>query len=137
MGAKTVVDYNTQNVPQAVQEFQPAAIIDCVGGTSCLGLADRYVTIVGDKTGRESMGGAAIYFWNPQMVARMLLGRAGLGKSYDCVNLEFRKDWLEETLSLDKEKIIIDSTWEFEQVKEAFEKLNTGRARGKVIVNVG
>ena len=136
MGASTVVDYNANDVPDAIKQYKPAAIIDCVGGTTCLGLADRYVTIVGDKTGRSSMGGAAIYLWNPQMVARQLLGRFGLGKSYDCINLEFKKDWLEETLKLDQEKIIIDSTWQFDQVGEAFERLNTGRTRGKVIVKV-
>jgi NADPH:quinone reductase-like Zn-dependent oxidoreductase len=137
IGATSVIDYNTNDVAQAVQQFNPAAIIDCVGGTSCIGLAKRYVTIVGDKTGRDSMGGAAIYLWNPRMVIRTILGRVGIGKSYDCVNLEFRKEWLEETLSLDRSKIIIDSTWEFDQVVEAFAKLNSGRARGKVIIKVG
>ncbi|THX40860.1 GroES-like protein [Aureobasidium pullulans] len=137
MGATRIVDYNTSDVPQAVGEFEPSAIIDCVGGTSCIGLANRYVTIVGDKTGRDSMGGAATYLWNPQMVVRTLLGKIGVGKSYACVNLKFQKEWLEETLSLDREKIIIDSTWEFDQAKEAFAKLNTGRATGKVIVRVG
>lgn len=136
MGASSVVDYNTEDVAQAVQLFSPAAIIDCVGGTSCIGLSKRYVTIVGDKTGRDSMGGAAIYLWNPRMIFRRTLGKVGLGKSYDCVNLEFRKEWLEETLSLDRNKIILDSTWEFDQVVEAFKKLHSGRARGKVIVKV-
>ncbi|KEQ80322.1 GroES-like protein [Aureobasidium pullulans EXF-150] len=116
MGATRVVDYNTSDVTQAVGEFEPSAIIDCVGGTSCIGLANRYVTI---------------------MVVRTLLGKIGVGKSYACVNLKFQKEWLEETLSLDREKIIIDSTWEFDQAKEAFAKLNTGRATGKVIVRVG
>ncbi|CAD0089849.1 unnamed protein product, partial [Aureobasidium vineae] len=136
MGATSVVDYNTSDVAQAIREYGPAAIIDCVGGTSCIDLAKRYVTIVGDKTGRDSMGGAAVYLWNPQMVIRTLLGRMGLGKSYDCVNLEFRKEWLEETESLDRSKIVLDSTWEFDQAGEAFAKLNTGRARGKVVVKV-
>jgi len=136
MGATSVVDYNTEDVAQAVRQFNQAAIIDCVGGTSCIGLAKRYVTIVGDKTGRDSMGGAAIYLWNPKMVIRTVLGKVGLGRSYDCVNLEFCKEWLEETLSLDRSKIILDSTWEFDQVVEAFVKLNSGRARGIVVVKV-
>jgi NADPH:quinone reductase-like Zn-dependent oxidoreductase len=136
MGATFAVDYNTDDVAQAVREYSPAAIIDCVGGTSCVGLAKRYVTIVGDKTGRDSMGGAAIYLWNPKMVIRTLFGRVGLGKSYDCVNLEFRKEWLEETLCLDRSKITIDSTWEYDQVAEAFAKLNSGRARGKVVIKI-
>ena len=82
------------------------------------------------------MGGAAIYLWNPKMVIRTVLGKVGLGQSYDCVNLEFRKEWLEETLDLDRSKIILDSTWEFDQVVEAFAKLSSGRARGKVVVKV-
>lgn len=75
MGATSVVDYNTEDVAQTVRQFNPATIIDCVGGTSCIGLVKRYVTIVGDKTGRDSMGGAAIYFWNPKMVIRTVLGK--------------------------------------------------------------
>ncbi|KAK6000162.1 hypothetical protein QM012_004150 [Aureobasidium pullulans] len=110
MGATSVVDYKTDDVVQAVRDFGPAAIIDCVGGTLCIGLAERYVTIVGDKTGRDSMGGAAIYFWHPKMAIRTILGKIGLGKGYDCVNLEFRKEWLEETLNLDRSNIVIDST---------------------------
>ncbi|KEQ94582.1 hypothetical protein AUEXF2481DRAFT_5478 [Aureobasidium subglaciale EXF-2481] len=115
MGAKHVVDYNTGDVPHAVREYNPAAIIDCVGGTSCVGLAEKYVTI---------------------MTMRTLAGKLGLGQSYECVNLAFRKDWLEETLDLDRSKIIIDSKWEFDQAKDAFAKLNTGRARGKVVVMI-
>ncbi|KAH0173286.1 NAD(P)-binding protein, partial [Aureobasidium melanogenum] len=136
MGATSVVDYKTGDVAQAVRDFGPAAIIDCVGGTSCIGLAKRYVTIVGDKTGRDSVGGAAIYLWNPKMVIRTLLGKMGLGESYDCLNFEFRKEWLEETLNFDRSKIVVDSIWGFDQVREAFAKLNTGRARGKVVVKV-
>lgn len=137
MGANTVVDYASTSVPEAVKKFAPDAIIDCVGVVECLDLAKRYVTIVGDKTSRASMGGAAIYLWYPRMLARMLMGRWGLsGLKYDCVNLEFNKQWLEETLELPHDKIQIDSTWKFEQVKEAFERLNISRARGKVIVTI-
>ncbi|GAB7352680.1 hypothetical protein MBLNU459_g3041t1 [Dothideomycetes sp. NU459] len=137
MGAATVVDYNRGSVAEAVRGFAPDAIIDCVGGTECLGVAKRYVTIVGDKTSRASMGGAMIYLWNPQMLLRNFLGRWGLGLKYDCVNLAFDRGYLEEALRLDKQKIAVDSTFEFDQVREAFERLNTGRTRGKVIVKVG
>lgn len=82
------------------------------------------------------MGGKNIYLWNPQMAIRALLGRAGLGPSYACVNLDFKYPWLEEILSLPKDKIIIDSTFDFNQAREAFDRLNTGRARGKVVVRV-
>ena len=136
MGADDIIDYTSSSVPERVKAFRPDAIVDCVGGTECLGLAKRYVTIVGDKTNRMVMGGAAIYLWNPQMLLRSWLGRAGLGPSYDCVNLDLNKTFLEDTLRLPRDKIVIDSTFGFDQVREAFERLNTGRARGKVIINV-
>ncbi|KAF4548963.1 Zinc-binding dehydrogenase-like protein 5 [Elsinoe fawcettii] len=136
MGADRVVDYTATSVPDAVREFAPDAIMDCVGGTECLGLAKRYVTIVGDKTSRANMGGAATYLWNPQMVIRSWLGRLGLGNSYECVNLEVKSELLEEALRLEQEKIVVDSVFGFGEVREAFERLNTGRARGKVVVKV-
>jgi len=136
MGASDIIDYTTSSVPARVKTFAADAIIDCVGGTECLGLAPRYVTIVGDKTSRMVMGGAAIYLWNPQMLIRSWLGRFGLSYAYDCVNLELKRPFLEETLRLPQDKIIIDSTYEFDQVREAFERLNTGRARGKIVVRV-
>ncbi|KAK2614770.1 hypothetical protein N8I77_001572 [Diaporthe amygdali] len=136
MGASDTIDYTTTSVPDRLRSFAPDVIIDCVGGTECLGIAKRYVTIVGDKINRMLMGGRNIYLWNPQMALRALLGRAGLGPSYACVNLEFKYSYLEEILRLPKDKIIIDSTFNFDQAREAFERLNTGRARGKVVVKV-
>lgn len=136
MGAREVVDYTTTSVRDRVRSFGPDAIIDMVGGTECLGIANRYVTVVGDKTNRMTMGGRNIYLWNPQMLLRALVGRAGLGPSYTCVNLECRTSYLEEVLQLPKDKIIIDSTFDFDHVQEAFERLNTGHARGKVVIKI-
>lgn len=136
MGADEVVDYTTESVAERVRAAKPDAIIDCVGGTECLGIAKRYVTIVGDKTSRATMGGPAIYLYHPRMVWRWAMGRLGWGEVYDCVILEGRKDYLEEATRLPREKIVIDSTFKFEQLKEALERLNTGRARGKVVVEV-
>ncbi|KAH7303521.1 hypothetical protein B0I35DRAFT_446540 [Stachybotrys elegans] len=138
MGADEVVDYTTSNVPAKVKEFGPDAIIDCVGGADCVGLAKRYVTIVGDKvsTDRVSMGGRYTYAFNPQMLWRAILGRLYLGPSYTCINLEYKYSWLKESLTVPKDKIHVDSTFDFSQVREAFERLNTGRAQGKVIIQV-
>lgn len=62
LGADEVVDYTKQNVREAVKKFKPDAIIDNVGGTDCVGLSKRYITIVGDKTGRTTMGGPLTYY---------------------------------------------------------------------------
>ncbi|KAK4621663.1 hypothetical protein CLAFUW4_07614 [Fulvia fulva] len=60
----THVDYTKDDVRQAVGAFNPDAVIGCVGGTECIALASskRYITIVGDKTGRTMMGGPATYY---------------------------------------------------------------------------
>jgi len=139
LGASQVVDYTTSPtaVVDAVRGFAPNAIADCVGGTECIGLAPQFVTIVGDKTSRAAMGGPALYMTSPRMVLRWLLGYLGLGNSYECVILDAKREWLEETTKLDPEKdIIIDSVFDFDKTVEAFERLNTGRARGKVVVEI-
>ena len=139
LGANELVDYTSSPdaVVNAVTAFKPNAIVDCVGGTECIGLAPQYITIVGDKTSRSTMGGSLLYYTHPRMVLRWLLGRIGLGNSYECIILEPRKEWLEECTKLKgDDEIIIDSTFDFGRAKEAFERLGTGRARGKVVVEL-
>lgn len=60
MGASNIIDYTTTSVPERVKAFAPNVIIDLVGGTDCLGIANRYVTVVGDKTDRLLPGGRHI-----------------------------------------------------------------------------
>ena len=72
MGSDLVIDYTKESVREKVKDFQPSAVIDCVGGIECLGIAPRYVSIVGDKTTRTTMGDAFLYLYNPQMVWRWL-----------------------------------------------------------------
>lgn len=139
LGATQVVDYTTSPtaVVDAVKKFSPHAIADCVGGTDCIGLAPQYVTIVGDKTSRSDIGGSVLYWTHPRMVLRWLFGYLGVGSSYECIILETHKKWLEETTRLSPERdVIIDSVFEFGRAREAFERLNTGRARGKVVVEI-
>jgi NADPH:quinone reductase-like Zn-dependent oxidoreductase len=140
------VDYTKGDVRGGVEAFGPDAVIDCVGGTECIGLAGskRYTTIVGDKTGRLTMGGPFTYYdYSHPVVAvtqwvRWVKGRVGLGESYDVVILAPEKGALEEAKSMLKEEnIFVDSVFAFEDAKEAFERLNTGRAKGKVVVRVG
>lgn len=96
MGAEDIVDYTQQSIPERVKAFELDVIVDCVGGTECLNIAKRYVTIVGDKTGRSTMGGSMIYFTHPRMVLRWLRGKYGYGEKYDCTILDQKKEYLEE-----------------------------------------
>ncbi|GAA6035907.1 hypothetical protein JCM8097_005156 [Rhodosporidiobolus ruineniae] len=154
LGADVVIDYTKEDVAERLGELRPkegyVEIVDCVGGTDLLPLLPKllspkskqypqggnYCTIVGDKTGRSSMGGQLTYFWNPQMVVRMLKGWLLGAPRYNCIILASRADWLGEVSHLAHEgfKVPIDSEYDFEAVEEAYAKLNTGRARGKIVV---
>ena len=145
MGVDRHVDYTKENVREAVGAFKPDAVIDCVGGTECIALpsSKRYITIVGDKTGRTMMGGPATYYdyFHPIAAATQWLrwarGEYGLGESYDVVILSPKKEWLEEAKEMLRlEEVFVDSVFGFEDARQAFERLNTGRAKGKVVVRV-
>ncbi|KAK4055234.1 hypothetical protein OIV83_000514 [Microbotryomycetes sp. JL201] len=161
LGADVVVDYTSENVVDRLLELRPeegyTAIIDCVGGIDLIPhlnalLAARnkqlypeggsYTTIVGDKTDRSRLGGSTIYLWNPSMVIRHLKGWLGLGPRYACIGLTASAEYLQKAVEATKpdrprETVVqIDSEYEFENVPKAFERLDSGRARGKVIVRV-
>jgi reticulon-4-interacting protein 1, mitochondrial len=136
MGAEDVVDFTQQNVREHVKAFKPDAIIDYVGGTECLGIANRYVTIVGDKAGKTKMG-ASMILTIPRMLLRWLWGRFGYGPRYGCITLDQKREYLEEAKDvLDAESIVVDSTFAFGGAKAAFERLETRRVRGNVIVEI-
>lgn len=139
------VDYTKDDVRAQASAFKPQAVIDCVGGTDCIGIKGnlRYISIVGDKTGRGAMGGPYTYYdWSAPIFAirqwvRWARGYIGLGESYDIIHLSLEREWLEEvTKTLTTDSIYIDSVFPFEKAKEAFQRLDTGRAQGKVIVRV-
>ena len=145
LGADEHCDYTTQHVRATVHPFYPAAVIDCVGGTDCVGLpsSKRYVTIVGDKTSRSSMGGPATYYnplsyHTPIQWLRWYRGYMGWSQEkYDIIMLQMKTEWLEEAkTTLTPDQLFIDSVFKFEEAKAAFERLNTGRARGKVVIKV-
>jgi reticulon-4-interacting protein 1, mitochondrial len=139
LGAHELVDYTSSPdaVVNATKAFKPHCIIDCVGGTETIGLAPQYITIVGDKTSRSTMGGSFLYLTTPRMVLRWFMGYMGWANSYECIILDARNDWLEECTKLEGEdEIVIDSTFSFGRVKEAYERLDTSRARGKVVVQI-
>lgn len=148
LGADVHVDYTKGGVRSGVEKFEPAAVIDCVGGTECIALpsSKRYVTIVGDKTGRSSMGGPYTYydFFGPMSAyraakqwLRWAKGQYGYGEKYDVIILGMKTEWLEEAAkTLRPDEIYIDSVFSFQDAKKAFDLLNTGRARGKVVVKI-
>lgn len=157
LGATTIIDYTSEDVTSRLLSLRPAegylSIIDCVGGTSLFSSLDTllrprneslpkggsYTTIVGDKTSRSAMGGSLTNYYYPSQALRSLKGWIGWGPRYACVNLEMKKEWLQEVGELtecEEFKVVVDEEFAFAEVAKAFEKLNTGRARGKIVVNV-
>ena len=72
-----------------------------------MGIAKRYVTIVGDKTARTTMGGSLLYLLYP----RMVLGEVRMGGEVRLYHAGSEKEYLQKAVNmLPAEKIIIDST---------------------------
>ncbi|CAF1104631.1 unnamed protein product [Adineta steineri] len=149
MGANEVIDYTTNDVVSASKEYGPYDIIlDCVGGTQLIPYLNSdflksnqsiYLTIVGDKTSRGVMGGVASYIFTPAMVFRSLKSMIGLGPRYYCINLSLTEENTNQMVSMLKKgmiKPVIDSVFEFSNhVKQAYERLDTGRVKGKVVID--
>jgi len=113
LGADEVIDYTKTQVLRGALQHLPNggfdAVIDLVGGTeliphlnTLLKSKAAYVTIVGDKTTRHLVGGAAIYPFFPRMVLRTLLGYLGYGRQYYCINLLPKEEYLQSEMSRER-----------------------------------
>ncbi|GAA5896569.1 NAD(P)-dependent alcohol dehydrogenase [Sporobolomyces salmoneus] len=160
LGVSHVVDYTTESIADRLRELRPSegyiSIVDCVGGTELLNSGiwtellhprsgqlregGSYVTIVGDKTSRSRLGGSMTNYWTTSQMWRSWKGWFGWCPRYYCISLNMeKKEWLEQVGALVKEKgmkVVIDSEFGFDEVEKAFERLNSGKATGKVVVNV-
>lgn len=85
------------------------------------------------------MGGVASYLFTPSMVFRSLKSMVGLGPRYYCINLsptEENTNQMFTMLNKGSVKPVIDSVFAFSnQAKEAYERLNTSRAKGKIVID--
>ncbi|GAA5922317.1 uncharacterized protein JCM15063_003261 [Sporobolomyces koalae] len=156
LGARETIDYTTESVPERLAQLRPVegyiSIIDCVGGTELFSIwsdllhprtnafpkGGNYTTIVGDKTLRSAIGGSITNWYYPKQALRTWRGWFGWAPRYACITLDARKASLLEIEPLVNSgmQVVVDSEYEFQDVPKAFEKLNTGRARGKVVVHV-
>ncbi|KAF8688946.1 Zinc-binding dehydrogenase, partial [Rhizoctonia solani] len=159
-GADEVIDYATEEVPSTALSLGPYKVIyDCVGGTQLIphlsallaptptpnnphhppAAAGTYITIVGDKTSRTTMGGNITYLTTPSMLFRSIKGYAGLGPKYYCVNLttgEEEMEALAEWCASGRVKPVIDGEpYSWTKLGEAYGRLESGRAKGKVVID--
>ena len=149
MGANEVIDYTEDDVVSKSKEYGPYdVILDCVGGTQLIPYLNSdflksnqsiYLTIVGDKISRGVLGGMASYLFTPAMIFRSLKSMIGFGPRYYCINLSSTEENTNQMfymLNKDTIKPVIDSVFEFShRVKEAYERLDTSRAKGKVVID--
>ncbi|KAF2660708.1 NAD(P)-binding protein [Lophiostoma macrostomum CBS 122681] len=159
MGADHVIDYTTQDVARTLLDDRPGSngsrkydlYIDCVGGVEMfnhwydlLHKAGAYVTIVGDKTSRASMGGPLTYFTHPAQVLRYVRGWL-FGPRYANVLLYSRSDLLEQVVELaEKEnvKVVVQEVVKgildekSEAWRRVFALMEEGRVRGKIVVDI-
>ncbi len=64
------------------------------------------------------------------------VGWMGWGKVYDCIVFAQDAEYLKEVEDLPVEKILVDSTFGYDDLETALERLNTGRTRDKVVIEV-
>ncbi|RDW76008.1 hypothetical protein BP5796_06829 [Coleophoma crateriformis] len=153
IGADEVIDYNAVSVLDTLQQSRKETgefdlLVDCVGGTELLGSYHEllhtngaYVTIVGDKTSVNTLGGPITYLTCPAMVLRYIKGYIW-GPRYACVSLYKKASYLQQIVGLAERgelKIeiqdVIKDTFEGGW-RKAVEYMESTRVRGKVVLTI-
>ncbi|KAF8865176.1 putative zinc alcohol dehydrogenase [Acephala macrosclerotiorum] len=136
LGADEVIDYTKVDVIQTLKEMGPVfgRVLDNVGTPESLYRECHHFL----RPGHNYVQVTATIL----SAARQLLQPGFLGggkRKLDLVVLSGKQtaliqlgEWVQEG----KIKVIIDSTFEFEDALKAYEKLRTHRARGKIVVHV-
>ncbi|KAF5013242.1 hypothetical protein FDECE_756 [Fusarium decemcellulare] len=141
LGADEVIDYKTQNVLQALKDspYKYDLVADYVGNDRNLFWeADKY-TNPGAKFVTVAVShhlDCIRFITAAQFMPRFLSGAKrqhvtvfGRPSREDLTQIA---EWMAEG----KVKSVIDSKYKFEDLKEAYTRLKTGRARGKIILEV-
>lgn len=141
LGADEVVDYRTTNVSQELKSRgqQFALVVDNVGEPHDLYKAsDRFLkesgkyVQIGVPLSVSWMFGLLSRMWRPAFLGggkRMLELLQVKNNEND---LEQIGEWMKEG----KVRTVIESTFALEDAAKAYEKLKTGRTRGKIVVHV-
>ncbi|CCG21448.1 Yim1 protein [Candida orthopsilosis Co 90-125] len=149
LGATSQIDYRKNpNLLTPVLESVKSTgqfdyIIDCWGGSdlfpeinTILRKGGVYNTIVGDAPGT----GLAALLGGAKSVTRTIGSKLGfLNYTYELMLLDNNAGWIDEARDLvgnGEVKIFIDSIWPFDQLNEAIEKLESGTAQGKIVLEV-
>jgi len=141
LGADKVIDYKTQNVLQTLKASPQKydLVVDNVGNDQNLFWKAHEYTNPGAKYITVALSHHFSFIWfiaTAQLLPGFLGGAKrqhlivfGSGKAEDLKQIA---DWMVEG----KLKSVIDSRYKFEELRQAYERAKTGRAKGKIIINV-
>ncbi|CCH45118.1 hypothetical protein BN7_4697 [Wickerhamomyces ciferrii] len=149
LGADIIVDYRTEDVAKSVKsivenDFQGEKfdlIIDCVGSGDLFPIIDDvlkpkstesgFVTIVGDQIADYNQSLFSFFRWG--LIKKMI----PFLRNYNYGFVSTSQDYYplaRELFEKGQLKTYIDSVYELDDYKEAFEKLSTHKAKGKILV---
>jgi NADPH:quinone reductase-like Zn-dependent oxidoreductase len=147
LGCDEVVDYTVEDISRVVDRFDTG--FDLVGGKTLQQMFDimkpgtRIVSVAGvpepqtairDMDGRRALSAA---FWLLSYGIRSRARRAGVSYRYLFMHPSGRDlAQLAELIEHGRLKVIVDRTYPFAQISEALAYVESGRAKGKVVVRM-
>ncbi|MDB5605524.1 MAG: alcohol dehydrogenase [Bradyrhizobium sp.] len=148
LGCDEVIDYTAQDLSKAGGKFD--AGFDLVGGNTLeqmfgimrpgarivsVAAIPEPQTAIKDLGGRRALSAA---FWIISYGIRSRARRAGIGYRYLFMHPNGRDlAQLSELIEQEKLKIIVDKTYPFARISEALAYVESGHAKGKVVVRMG
>lgn len=158
LGANSVIDYNQPDLSKVLAESSNSvgkysAIIDCVGGYDALRVwpdllkpastGSSYATVMGDVPPQSSYGKTMVkaLLAMPWVIFRRLFG-SYLGINYFFVSLSGgsgQGGWTKDATSFftdPRATVIIDSIYPLRQFQSAWDRVDSTRAKGKVVLDM-
>lgn len=146
LGADRIIDYKKDNVSEAVSGQSYDIILDAAGlgpdyATSLPWKFSQYITLMPPVLNNTDSSGIIIGSVKSAWAliknnAKTIYGYKGLMKWGFFIPAPRGIEYLRNLVENGKIKPIIDSVYDFNSTKEAFEKVAEGHLRGKVIVKV-
>jgi NADPH:quinone reductase-like Zn-dependent oxidoreductase len=147
LGCDEVIDYTTQDISKAGRRFD--AGFDLIGGKTLAQMFDimkpgtRIVSIAAlpePQTAIKDLGGSralAVLFWIISYGIRARARRAGIGYRYLFMHASGSDlAQLADLIEQGKLKVVVDRTYPLAKIAEALAYVESGRAKGKVVVTV-
>ncbi len=122
LGADEVIDYKSEKFEEKVKDFD--AVFDTVGGETL----DRSLAVLRKGGILVSMLGKP----KPELLEKYDVTAIGQGTKVDTTHL----NRLTELIDSGKIKVQIDKVYPVEQVREAFDRLEKGSPKGKVVLRI-